>query len=63
MTGLAVLLRNYPSGTMPPMPYGDVIRAARTAKGLDTEALAELAGVNKETVNRIELNRLFGFKC
>ena len=39
------------------MDYGDVIRSHRNALGLSTEELADHVGVNKETVNRVELNR------
>lgn len=33
---------------------GDNIRATRTARGLSQEKLAELAGLDRKTVNRIE---------
>jgi transcriptional regulator with XRE-family HTH domain len=39
------------------MDYGDIIKAFRHEAGMTTEQLADLVSVNKETVNRVELNR------
>lgn len=38
----------------PATAFGDAVRGARTGQGLTQDALATLAGVNKETVMRIE---------
>lgn len=49
-----------PSDPLPPwvitrrQAIGDNIRAARTAQRLSQEKLAELAGLDRKTVNRVE---------
>lgn len=49
-----------PTDPLPPwvitrrQSIGDNVRAARTAKGISQEQLAELVGLDRKTVNRIE---------
>ncbi|MFJ7193591.1 helix-turn-helix transcriptional regulator [Streptomyces bacillaris] len=44
-------------GTDPPPALGDRIRTARTALKMSQERLCELSGVDRQTINRIDLGR------